>query len=142
MSPDPRQHSAEHILTAVMGNLFGGKIIDTRFKGNKVRCDFEIKSKLPLEEIIQQAERAANKIISQSINVSFEEVSLAEAQNRCSLHRLPEKMESVQLVCMGKDVITPCCGDHVKNTTEIGSLKIRTFHFTEPEVLRLTFGVE
>jgi Ser-tRNA(Ala) deacylase AlaX len=46
----PRQHSAEHILTAVVGKLFGGKIIDSRFKINRVRCDYEIHSDASLPE--------------------------------------------------------------------------------------------
>ncbi len=51
-NPDPRQHSAEHILTAVFGHLFNGKILDFRFKGDKVRCDFEIETDSPLEDEI------------------------------------------------------------------------------------------
>ncbi|MFC1655884.1 hypothetical protein ACFL3C_03380 [Patescibacteria group bacterium] len=54
---DPRYHSAEHILTAVFGNLFNAKIIDSRFKGTKVRCDFEIESETPIEEIAQKSRR-------------------------------------------------------------------------------------
>ena len=140
--PHPNQHSAEHILTAVFGHLFDGKIIDTRFKGNKVRCDFEIESDLPLEEIMQQAEVRTNEIIDQNGEVTFEEVSLEEAKKLCSLHRLPEGVEKIRIVRIGDDVVTPCRGDHVKNTSEIGKLKIRTFNYIKPGILRLTFVVK
>ena len=139
---DPRQHSAEHILTAVFGKLFNGKIIDARFKGNKVRCDFEVKSDKPLEEMVRQAEKAANAIISQNREVTFEEVSLKGAEKICSLHRLPEGTEKVRIVRIGSDVITPCKGHHVKNTKEIGVLKIRTYNLISPGIIRLTFVVE
>jgi len=139
---DPKQHSAEHILTAVFGNLFNAKIIDSRFKGNKVRCDFEIKSDAPLETIIEQVESKANEIIDQNREVTFEEVSLEKAKKLCSLHRLPEGVETIRIVRIGDDIVTPCRGDHVKSTSEIGKLKIRTFNFTNPGVLRLTFGIE
>jgi len=139
---DPRQHSAEHILTAVFGQLFNGKLLDTRFKGTKVRCDFAVQSSLPLEEVIRQTETKANEIISQNRDVTFEQMTAAEAAAYCSLHRLPEGAENVRLVRIGPDVVTPCSGPHVGNTSEIGRLHIRTWNLVEPGLIRLTFVVE
>ena len=139
---DPKQHSAEHILTAVFGLLYDGKIIDSRFKGNKVRCDFEIKSELSLEEIIKKAEDKSNEIINENREVKFEEVSLDEAKKLCSLHRLPEGVETIRIVKIGEDVITPCRGSHVQNTSEIGTLTINTYNYIESGVLRLTFKIQ
>ena len=139
---DPRQHSAEHILTAVFGLLFHGKLQDTRFKGTKVRCDFVVQSGLPLEQIIAQAEATANQIIVQNLAVTFEQMTAAEAAAYCSLHRLPEGAQDVRLVRIGQDVVTPCSGPHVGNTAEIGRLHLRTWNWVEPGLIRLTFVVE
>lgn len=139
---DPRQHSAEHILTAVFGQLFGGKLLDTRFKGTKVRCDFAVQSDLSIVDIIAQTEAKANDIISQNREVTFEQMTAEEAASYCSLHRLPEGAKDVRLVRIGEDVITPCSGPHVKNTSEIGRLHIRTWNWVEPGLIRLTFVVE
>jgi Ser-tRNA(Ala) deacylase AlaX len=139
---DPRQHSAEHILTAVFGQLFNGRLLDTRFKGTKVRCDFKVQSDLPLEEIIRQTETKANEIISRNHDVAFEQMTAAEAAAYYSLHRLPEGAENVRLVRIGQEVVTPCSGPHVKNTSEIGHLHIRTWNLVEPGLIRLTFVVE
>jgi len=139
---DPRQHSAEHILTAVLGQLFHGKLLDTRFKGTKVRCDFAVQSDLSIDEIIAQAEAKANQIISQRRDVTFEQMTAGEAAEYCSLHRLPEGAQDVRLVRMGNDVVTPCSGPHVRNTSEIGRLRIRTWNWVEPGLIRLTFVVE
>lgn len=139
---DPRQHSAEHILTAVFGRLFHGRLLDTRFKGTKVRCDFSVQSELPLEQIISQVENRANEIITQNREVTFEQMTAEEAASYCSLHRIPQETVNVRLVRIGDDVITPCSGPHVKNTSEIGRLHIRTWNWAEPGVIRLTFVVE
>jgi Ser-tRNA(Ala) deacylase AlaX len=139
---DPRQHSAEHILTAVFGLLFNGRLLDTRFKGTKVRCDFAVESGLPLERIIEQAGAKANEIIAQNRDVSFEQMTAEEAGAYCSLHRLPEDIRNVRLVRIGDGVVTPCSGPHVRNTSEIGKLRIRTWNFVEPGLIRLTFVVE
>jgi len=139
---DPRQHSAEHILTAVFGQLFHGKLLDTRFKGTKVRCDFRVESEAQLEKIITQAEVKANEIIAHNHDVAFEQMTASEAAAYCSLHRLPEGAENLRLVRIGPEVVTPCSGPHVRNTSEIGCLHIRTWNFVEPGVIRLTFVVE
>lgn len=139
---DPRQHSAEHILTAVFGIFFQGKIMDSRFKGNKVRCDYQFKSDLPLEEIISKVEKKTNDIIAQNCSVSFEEVSVEEAEKTYSLHRLPEGVETVRLVKIGSEVVTPCRYPHIHTTSEIGMLKIRTFQLINSDTIRLTFSIE
>jgi len=139
---DPRQHSAEHILTAVFGLLFNGRLLDTRFKGTKVRCDFSVETELPLEQIIEQAGAKTNEIIARNLNVAFEQMTAEEAARYCSLHRLPEVDGNVRLVRIGDDVVTPCNGPHVKNTSEIGRLHIRTWNWAEPGLIRLTFVVE
>ncbi len=139
---DPRQHSAEHILTAVFGQLFHGKLLDTRFKGTKVRCDFSVQSDLPLEQIISQVENRANEIIAENREVTFEQMTADKAAGYCSLHRLPEGAKDVRLVRIGPDVVTPCSGPHVKNTSEIGRLHIRTWNLVEPGRIRITFVVE
>ena len=100
---DPRQHSAEHILTAAFGQLFHGKLLDTRFKGTKVRCDFAVQSGLSLEEIIAQAEAKANQIISQKLDVTYEQMTAGEAAACCSLHRLPEGAQDVRMVRIGQE---------------------------------------
>ncbi len=139
---DPRQHTAEHILTGIFGLLFQGKVLDTRFKGTKIRCDYEVKSDLSLEKIIKQAEDKTNKIIKENRDVVFEMVTRDEAAKLCSLHRIPDKTTETRLVKVGTDIITPCVGLHVKNTREIGQVKIRTFQWVTPGIIRLTFVVD
>jgi Ser-tRNA(Ala) deacylase AlaX len=139
---DPRQHSAEHILTAVFSHLFGGKLTDTRFKGTKVRCDYLVETDLPLDEIIQKVGEESNRIIAQHRAVTFQQMTAQEAAEFCSLHRLPEDTGNVRLVRIGDDVVTPCSGPHVKNTSEIGLLHIRTWNWAGPGLVRLTFVVE
>ncbi|MFC1655885.1 hypothetical protein ACFL3C_03385 [Patescibacteria group bacterium] len=55
---------------------------------------------------------------------------------------MPEEAEKIRIVRIGEDVITPCRGEHVKNTSEIGVIKIRTYNYINPRTLRLTFGIE
>ncbi|MFH1536551.1 MAG: hypothetical protein ABID45_01025 [Patescibacteria group bacterium] len=139
---DPKQHSAEHILSSAFKQLFDSNIIDSRFKGNKVRCDFKINSEIPLEQIIEQAETKANEIISQNHEITFEEISVEEAKKLYAMHRLPEGIEKVRIIHIGDDSATPCRGKHAQNTSEIGKIKIRTSNLIKPDIIRLTFVIE
>lgn len=137
----PTHHSSEHILTAIIGNLFGGEIVDSRFRGKNVRCDYKIQTVLELDEIIKKIQEESNKIISEKRDVTFENVSPEEAKNKCSLHRVPDGIENVRLVKIGANIVTPCIGDHVKNTSEINRIEIRNYRYIEPNVIRLTIMV-
>ncbi|MCX6257130.1 MAG: hypothetical protein NTW49_04420 [Bacteroidia bacterium] len=137
----PAYHSAEHILTWVMGELFSGIITDSRFKGDKERCDYRLSCGMEPEQIVALAEARVNEIIALSLDVTYLKISRAEAAEKYPLHRLPEDAKVVRLVMIGDEIITPCSGMHVANTSEIGKLEIRTSHFPEPDTLRLTFVV-
>jgi len=139
---DPRQHSAEHLMTSVFGDLYKGRIIDTRFKGTKVRCDYEIPGEFLPEDVVSHVEYEVNRRIGLNLPVSYEITDIEKSEKICSLHRLPTDSRQVRLVYIGDKMITPCSGEHVGNTSEIGKVKIRTFQVPEPGILRLTFAVE
>jgi len=91
-----------------------------------------------LEKIIQ-AEEETNKIIAKNLPVSFDEGPREKLSNKYSLHRIPENAENIRLIKIGEEIITPCNGTHVSNTSEIGQIKIRTFKQIKPDTIRLTF---
>jgi glutamyl-tRNA synthetase len=140
---EPRFHTSEHILTAVVGELFNGLIIDSRFKENKVRCDYQVDLSISIDDFVKQIEKKANDYISKNLTVSFEEVSLSEAEKRCKLHRIPEGASSIRLVKVGEEIITPCAGAHVKNTKDIhGKIKIKNFNQIDKNTVRVMFSLE
>ena len=138
---NPKQHSAEHILDNVFGKLFQSKIIETKFKEKKVRCDFDVKLEISLEKAIKEVEKETNKIIDQKLPVNIEERAREELKNEM-LHKIPKDVKNVRLVKIGDNIVTPCCGEHVSNTSEIGVLRIKTFNQIEPNIIRLTFVLE
>ncbi len=139
---NPKQHSAEHILASVFNELFKARITDTRFKDKKVRCDFHLNLNSPLEEVIQKAEEETNKIIAKNLPVTYEEGKREKLVDKYSLHRVPKEIKNIRLVKIGEEIVTPCRGEHVSNTNEIGKIKIRTFNQIKPDVIRLTFVLE
>jgi misacylated tRNA(Ala) deacylase len=141
MPVEPRYHTAEHILTAVVGEIYGGEVVEIHFKGNKARCDYRFVPDVPLEEAIRRIEKRVNEVISGNHDVAIEFASREEAVKLARLKKVPEEKNKIRLIKIGGFDTTACSGEHVKNTSEIGRMEIRTFHQLEPGIVRLTFMI-
>ena len=141
MPVEPRYHTAEHILTAVIGELYNGEVVEIHFKGNKARCDYRFVPDVPLEEAIRRIEKRVNEIISGNYGVAIEFAERDEAAKLAGLKKVPEENDKIRLVRIGGFNTTACSGEHVKNTSEIGPMQMRTFHQLAPGIVRLTFMI-
>ena len=117
-----RMHTTLHLLCAVIPlGVTGGQI-----GLEKSRLDFNLKDeKLDKEEI----EKKMNEFVNQEIDVDYEWVSNEVLEKKPELVRTmsvkPPKVEGkIRLVKIGSIDLQPCGGTHVKNTREIGHIKI------------------
>jgi len=146
---DPKYHTAEHIITGLIKNLYGGRIVDNRFKGNKARCDYRVAlGDLSLDDFIKDIQEKMLTMIADDLPVTF---STVERDEKCqmlrpdpsldSLDDVPPDAATIRLVHIGDGIITPCSGAHVAHTAEIGSVRINTWKHVSDGVVRLTFKV-
>ena len=117
-----RMHTTLHLLCAVIPlGVTGGQI-----GLEKSRLDFNLKDeKLNKEEI----EKKINEFVNQEIDVDYEWVSNEVLEKKPELVRTmsvkPPKVDGkIRLVKIGSVDLQPCGGTHVKNTREIGHIKI------------------
>lgn len=121
-----KAHTSQHIISAVVWDRWKAKTVGNQLYENRARIDFH-----PLkltEEDVKWIEEECNRRISQGIDVKIYELSREEAEERagverCNMDLLPKSIKKLRIVQVG-DEICPCAGTHVKNTAEIGSLKI------------------
>jgi Ser-tRNA(Ala) deacylase AlaX len=139
MPVEPKYHTAEHILTAVMKELYNGIILDFHLKGNKVRCDYNVTFDSSLEDAFERIENRVNEVIIRNLDISYTNMSREEAERVARLSKVPEDKDKIRLVKIGDYNTTACSGNHVSNTSEIGKMEIRTYHQHSPDVVRLTF---
>lgn len=134
----PRMHSAEHILNQVMVRKFDcGRCFSAHVNKKKSKCDYYFDRALTDREVVE-IEEAVNKTISANQTVTEEIVSLAEAKRDFNLTRLPDGVETVRVVHIGDFDSCPCIGEHVDNTSEIGSYRIISHDFNDG-VLRIRY---
>ncbi len=139
MAIEPRYHTAEHLQSAAFEELFEGIIVDTRFKGKKVRCDYKVKLDIPLEEAAKKIENRVNQLITDDLPVTYETVTREQAEEMMVLRKVPHDMDPIRLVKIGDYDVTPCSGEHVKSTSEIGRFESRTIHQLDDDTIRITF---
>ncbi len=121
-----RAHTSQHIISAVVWDKWQAKTVGNQIHEARARIDLH-----PLkltEEDVKWVEEECNRRISQNIDVKIYELSREEAEEkagveRCNMELLPASVKKLRIVQVG-DEICPCAGTHVKNTSEIGTLKI------------------
>lgn len=135
----PPMHTCEHIVNRTMVNLFGcGRAVSAHIERKKSKLDFALPQP-PSEEDITRIENKVNEVISQHLPVTTEFITQAEAIGRFDLKRLPEDAsDTVRIVHVGSYDECLCIGQHVANTSEIGTFRIISSDYKEG-IFRIRF---
>ena len=136
----PPMHTAEHILNRTMVNMFGCERSENcHIERKKSKCDFVLNEK-PTDQQIAQIEAKVNEIIQKNLPVTEKLITYSEASKKYKL-RVPEDENPViRIISIGDYDDCPCIGEHVSNTSEIGTFKLLTNTF-ENNIFRLRFKV-
>ncbi|MHC1731405.1 MAG: hypothetical protein AB9888_05210 [Bacteroidales bacterium] len=132
-------HTAEHILNSVMDKMYHcGRSFNSHIESKKSKCDYRIRKGLSDKEV-RAVEKTVNEIIKLSIPVGEEIISRREADEKYFTGKLPDNAgETIRIITIGNFDACPCIGQHVSNTSEIGSFSITSADFNEG-VLRIRF---
>lgn len=118
-----------------------GRSFNSHIEDKKSKCDYRIKKGLSGKEVTA-VERTVNEIIKLNIPVGEKLVSRREADIRYFTGKLPENAgENIRVITIGNFDACPCIGQHVSNTSEIGTFSITTADFNEG-VLRIRFKLD
>lgn len=135
----PPMHTAEHLLNATMVKTFGcPRSRNAHIERKKSKCDYEL-SVCPTDEQIQAIEDKVNEVIKMHLPVTTEFMTQEEAKDIVDLSKLPANAsETLRIVRIGDYDACACIGQHVENTSEIGTFKIISYDHTEGR-LRIRF---
>ncbi len=117
-----QQHTGQHLLSAMLLERFGLPTVSFHL-GEEI-CTIDVRGPQPSEDVLEGAERAANKIIFEDRNVTVRygtQQQLAEMGVRKEVQR-EGILRAIEIE--GAD-LQPCGGTHVKRTGQIGVLLIR-----------------
>jgi alanyl-tRNA synthetase len=119
-----QQHTGQHLLSAVLHDLFGWTTVSVHFGADSSTLDVDVSTGDVTTERLTEAQRRCNEIVTDDrvVAVSFEHS--AEASGL----RKPSDREGVLRVVTIEGVDRSACGGtHVRSTGEIGVVLLRRF---------------
>jgi alanyl-tRNA synthetase len=128
-----QQHTGQHLLTAVVAELFGCQTVSVHFGAEASTLDLDSSGLTP--DQVRQAELRANAVISENrpVVVSFE-----DAGSATGLRKSSDRSGTIRIVTIADLDRSACGGTHVRATGEIGALLIRRAERARKQV-RLEF---
>jgi len=141
---ETKYHTATHLLNAALKQVVGPDVHQkgSNITSERMRFDFSCDHKLTDEEKLQ-TEQLVNKWISEGIDVISTEMSKEEAIKSGAECMFIEKYPDMVTVYSIGDVSKELCGGpHVKNTSEIGSFKIKKEEASSAGVRRIKAVIE
>ena len=118
---DPmQQHTGQHLLSAVLAELFGVATVSVHFGPDDSTLDLDAASIDPAQ--MAAAETRANEVVAENrpVAVDFEDAATASGLRKASEREGPLRIVSI------RDLDRSACGGtHVRATGEIGAILIR-----------------
>ncbi|MCB9359600.1 alanyl-tRNA editing protein [Candidatus Woesearchaeota archaeon] len=119
-----RMHTSAHILCSVFHNEAGALITGNQLDIDKSRIDFSLED-FDKEKIIEYVNKA-NEIIQEDVPVEFTYITREEAEKQDGLSKLakglPEGIDELRVITIGKYDHQPDGGTHVNSTKEVGRI--------------------
>lgn len=136
-------HTTEHIINRTMINMFGcGRAVSAHVEKKKSKLDYALPC-APTDAQVAELEKRVNDVIEQHLDVTFEVITQEEAAKRFDMKRLPDgASEMVRVVKVGAYDECLCIGQHVGNTSEIGTFKVLSHSYdAEKGIWRMRWKV-
>lgn len=122
-----RTHTAMHVLCGVIFREFGALVTGGNMALDKARMDFELED-LSADRV-QRIETLANEAIANGLPVTWKQIPREEAFQipdliRTKINLLPDFITEVRVVEIEGLDLQADGGTHVRNTAEVGGIKI------------------
>lgn len=136
-----RQHTGQHILSAVLKRMYNSDTAGFQIfpEYNKIEINFD--EELTWEHVLA-AELEANEIVWANLPVEVKEYDQLPDDIRGILRKdIPKDVKGrIRIVKIGDIDVIPCGGTHVKNTSEVGFIKVLNFYRKTKTIWRVEFA--
>jgi len=120
-------HTATHLLHEALRRVLGNHVEQrgSNITADRLRFDFSHPEKMTPEQI-QEVENIVNTEIKKNLEVKMEEMTVEEAKAKGARGLFESKYgDKVKVYSIGDFSLEICGGPHVKNTSELGTFKIK-----------------
>jgi len=106
----------------------------------KSKCDYAVPRAISVEDIAV-IEHAVNAEIAKDDPVSYEVLPIDVARETYYLWKVPPGAETIRIVHIGDFDATPCSGEHVEHTMQVGHFRIKSYSMKDENTVRIRFSV-
>ena len=121
-----RHHTSQHLMSGIVWNAFGARTVGNQLYANRARVDFQPANFSP--EDLRRIEEECNRGIAEALPVRIYEEDRVKVENeigdRSLVDLIPKHITRLRVVRVGDRDYCPCGGTHLKNTSEIGRVRI------------------
>jgi alanyl-tRNA synthetase len=117
-----QQHSGQHLLSAIFQERYGRPTVS--FHLGVDFCTIDLRGPEPSDEVLEGAERAANKIIFEDRPLTVR-YGTAEDLAEIGVRKEVDRAGILRAIEIEGADLQPCGGTHVKSTGQIGTLLVR-----------------
>ena len=117
-----QQHLGQHVLSGCFYSLFNANTVSFHMGSESSTVDIE---GFIDEDKIREAEKLANEIINEDIEVEFLTPTKSELKKIKIRRALPKTDDAITIVKIGDLDINACCGVHPKSTLDLRMIKIK-----------------
>ncbi|MFQ6106744.1 MAG: alanyl-tRNA editing protein [Thermoplasmata archaeon] len=137
-----RMHTAQHVMSGVVFNLFQARTVGNQIHTNRSRIDFHPASFE--ENDLRVIEETCNSVISKSIPVTIYEEDRGILEEKMGKQRyimdlIPQSIRRLRVIQIGDFDICPCGGTHVRSTSELGKVHVLGRRSKGTDKERLTY---
>ncbi|WP_353096102.1 DHHA1 domain-containing protein [Tissierella praeacuta] len=117
-----QQHTGQHLLSAAFYKLYNGETIGFHIGKDFVYIDITLPDLS--EDDAEKIEIYANRIISSNFEIKSYYIEKNDI-NKIPVRKKPTVNSNIRIVEIDNIDFSPCAGTHLRNTGEIGMIKIR-----------------
>jgi Ser-tRNA(Ala) deacylase AlaX len=141
-----RMHTAQHVLSAIILDLWGSSTAGNQIELDYSRIDFHPLT--PPTDFIDVVTDKFNEIVDQAkpVKIYFTTrdavLKSIDERRRHLFARLPETVKDIRIIEVEGIDKVPCGGTHASNTREIGHIKITKLENKGKDTWRVRFELE
>lgn len=121
-----RMHTSQHLMSGLVWKIFGARTVGNQIHADHSRVDFQPANFAPAD--LRRIEDECNRVIGEAQEVRiFEEDRVVvdhKIGDRSLLDLIPPSIRRLRVIQVGDADYCPCGGTHLRNTSEIGGVRI------------------
>ncbi|MFQ5907397.1 MAG: alanyl-tRNA editing protein [Thermoplasmata archaeon] len=137
-----RMHTAQHLLSGLVFQRFGARTTGNQLYVDYSHVDFSPAGFSP--EDLKAMEADFNEVVDTAVPVTIYEedrkvLETQIAEERAILDLIPRSIRRLRVIRIGDRDLCPCGGTHVRNTSEIGHIRILRRRSKGKDIDRVTY---